>query len=213
LESLDARRGRGVITFSRGVPQRFGSVNWGRTSVGFSGVVPKSAPGVVFLVSESREVMNVRQASQYLGISPGYAVPFTSLRARFRIQTWLILRSIQRSRMVFLSFPTIAKFECGNLALSDVTVTAYPGRIPRYCDACRTFITSRDSLTRNTTPGALRHTPLNPTTGAPQLTLPNLWGTPREKVMTPRHAERQGFQAAVVLTIGGYFRQSMGSRG
>src|SRR2546421_5895231 len=26
--------------------------------------------GVAFLVSESREVMNVRQASQYLGISP-----------------------------------------------------------------------------------------------------------------------------------------------
>ena len=26
--------------------------------------------GVAFLVNESREVMNVRQASQYLGISP-----------------------------------------------------------------------------------------------------------------------------------------------
>jgi excisionase family DNA binding protein len=30
----------------------------------------RSGAGVTFLVNESREVMNVRQASQYLGISP-----------------------------------------------------------------------------------------------------------------------------------------------
>ena len=34
------------------------------------GLGVSSGAGVTFLVNESREVMNVRQASQYLGISP-----------------------------------------------------------------------------------------------------------------------------------------------
>ena len=34
------------------------------------GLGVNSSAGVTFLVTESREVMNVRQASQYLGISP-----------------------------------------------------------------------------------------------------------------------------------------------
>src|SRR5258707_5408623 len=85
--------------------------------------------------------------------------------------------------------------------------------MPRYCDACRTFITSRDSLTRNTTPGALRHTPLNPTTGAPKFTLPNLWGTPREKVMTPRHTERQGIPSRSCPNNRGLFQAINGYSG
>ena len=94
---------RGVITFSRGVPQRFGSVNWGAPVVGFSGVC-LSAPGVVFLVSESREVMNVRQASQYLGISPNTLyryitegeIPAFKLGNRWKLRKTILDRWMER---------------------------------------------------------------------------------------------------------------------
>jgi excisionase family DNA binding protein len=85
------------------VPQKFGSVNWGAPAVGFSGVSP-SAPGVVLLVSESREVMNVRQASQYLGISPDTLyryitegeIPAFKLGNRWKLRKTILDRWMER---------------------------------------------------------------------------------------------------------------------
>jgi excisionase family DNA binding protein len=95
---------RGVITLSRGVPQ--GSVRQrqlGCTSGRVSGVC-LSAPGVLFLVSESREVMNVRQASQYLGISPDTLyryitegeIPAFKLGNRWKLRKTILDRWMER---------------------------------------------------------------------------------------------------------------------
>jgi excisionase family DNA binding protein len=85
------------------VPQGFGSVNWGAPVVGLSGV-SRSAPGVVFLVNESREVMNVRQASQYLGISPDTLyryitegeIPAFKLGNRWKLRKTILDRWMER---------------------------------------------------------------------------------------------------------------------
>ena len=85
------------------MPQKFGSVNWGAPVVGSSGV-SLSAPGVVFLVSESREVMNVRQASQYLGISPDTLyryitegeIPAFKLGNRWKLRKTILDRWMER---------------------------------------------------------------------------------------------------------------------
>ena len=82
---------------------RFGSVNWGAPAVGFWRRV-SSAPGVVFLVSESREVMNVRQASQYLGISPDTLyryitegeIPAFKLGNRWKLRKTILDRWMER---------------------------------------------------------------------------------------------------------------------
>src|SRR6516225_12173950 len=62
--------------------------------------------------------------------------------------------------------------------------------MPRYCDACRTFITSRDSLTRNAHP-----IPHAPRTGVPAprflLGSNDLAGRGLAHVMSPEMAERQ----------------------
>src|SRR5580698_2679791 len=65
-------------------------------------------------------------------------------------------------------FPAIAQLECGNLAFGDVTVERIRAD-PRYFDACRTFITSRDLFTRIATPAPITR-PIQPF-GAPLPTL------------------------------------------
>ena len=85
------------------MPQRFGSVNWGAPVVGLAACV-FSTPGVVFLVSESREVMNVRQASQYLGISPDTLyryitegeIPAFKLGNRWKLRKTILDRWMER---------------------------------------------------------------------------------------------------------------------
>src|SRR6266404_2381749 len=77
----------------------------------------------------------------------------------------------------FPKFPTIAEFECGNLAFSDVAVQRIRGdsqilrRLPHIHHFAR-------FTHENTTPGALDTRRQNPTAGAPQLTLPNLGARP-----------------------------------
>jgi excisionase family DNA binding protein len=79
------------------------SVNWGAPTVGFCGVC-FCAPGVVFLVNESREVMNVRQASQYLGISPDTLyryitegeIPAFKLGNRWKLRKTILDRWMER---------------------------------------------------------------------------------------------------------------------
>jgi excisionase family DNA binding protein len=92
---------RGVITLSRGVPQKVSQRQLGRTS----GRVPAACVlGVVFLVSESREVMNVRQASQYLGISPDTLyryitegeIPAFKLGNRWKLRKTILDRWMER---------------------------------------------------------------------------------------------------------------------
>ena len=61
-------------------------------------------PGVAFLVSESREVMNVRQASQYLGISPDTLyryitegeIPAFKLGNRWKLRKTILDRWMER---------------------------------------------------------------------------------------------------------------------
>ena len=61
-------------------------------------------PGIVFLVSESREVMNVRQASQYLGISPDTLyryitegeIPAFKLGNRWKLRKTILDRWMER---------------------------------------------------------------------------------------------------------------------
>ena len=61
-------------------------------------------PGIVFFVSESREVMNVRQASQYLGISPDTLyryitegeIPAFKLGNRWKLRKTILDRWMER---------------------------------------------------------------------------------------------------------------------
>jgi len=63
-----------------------------------------SMAGVAFLVSESREVMNVRQASQYLGISPDTLyryitegeIPAFKLGNRWKLRKTILDRWMER---------------------------------------------------------------------------------------------------------------------
>src|SRR5260370_42532268 len=72
-------------------------------AVGFTARVAQ-APGVVFSVSESREVMNVRQASQYLGISPDTLdryitegeIPAFKLGNRWKLRKTILDRWMER---------------------------------------------------------------------------------------------------------------------
>jgi excisionase family DNA binding protein len=90
------------------------NANTGRTSansaasvgvhrwVGVSGVC--LGAGVAFLVNESREVMNVRQASQYLGISPDTLyryitegeIPAFKLGNRWKLRKTILDRWMER---------------------------------------------------------------------------------------------------------------------
>jgi excisionase family DNA binding protein len=83
------------------------SVNSGASTgvhhmVGLSGVC--SDAGVAFLVNESREVMNVRQASQYLGISPDTLyryitegeIPAFKLGNRWKLRKTILDRWMER---------------------------------------------------------------------------------------------------------------------
>jgi excisionase family DNA binding protein len=63
-----------------------------------------SGAGVTFLVNESREVMNVRQASQYLGISPDTLyryitegeIPAFKLGNRWKLRKTILDRWMER---------------------------------------------------------------------------------------------------------------------
>jgi excisionase family DNA binding protein len=63
-----------------------------------------ATPGAVFSVSESREVMNVRQASQYLGISPDTLyryitegeIPAFKLGNRWKLRKTILDRWMER---------------------------------------------------------------------------------------------------------------------
>jgi excisionase family DNA binding protein len=81
----------------------FRSVNRGAPSGRVYGVCAQ-APGVVFSVIESREVMNVRQASQYLGISPDTLyryitegeIPAFKLGNRWKLRKTILDRWMER---------------------------------------------------------------------------------------------------------------------
>lgn len=68
------------------------------------GVGVSSGAGVTFLVNESREVMNVRQASQYLGISPDTLyryitegeIPAFKLGNRWKLRKTILDRWMER---------------------------------------------------------------------------------------------------------------------
>ena len=70
--------------------------------LGFQACV--SSAGVAFLVNESREVMNVRQASQYLGISPDTLyryitegeIPAFKLGNRWKLRKTILDRWMER---------------------------------------------------------------------------------------------------------------------
>ena len=98
--------GGDVITLERGAPHGFRSASRGapdgRDYGKISGV--SSNAGVAFLVSESREVMNVRQASQYLGISPDTLyryitegeIPAFKLGNRWKLRKTILDRWMER---------------------------------------------------------------------------------------------------------------------
>jgi len=73
----------------------------GAANAGSQGVKEK---GWMFLVSESREVMNVRQASQYLGISPDTLyryitegeIPAFKLGNRWKLRKTILDRWMER---------------------------------------------------------------------------------------------------------------------
>ncbi|MGA2098153.1 MAG: helix-turn-helix domain-containing protein [Candidatus Acidiferrum sp.] len=68
------------------------------------GLGVRSGAGVTFFVNESREVMNVRQASQYLGISPDTLyryitegeIPAFKLGNRWKLRKTILDRWMER---------------------------------------------------------------------------------------------------------------------
>ena len=82
--------------------QRIRSADEVQRAVVISGVC--SNAGVAFLVIESREVMNVRQASQYLGISPDTLyryitegeIPAFKLGNRWKLRKTILDRWMER---------------------------------------------------------------------------------------------------------------------
>ncbi len=80
----------------------FRSVGWVHRWLAVSGVSLDA--GVAFLVNESREVMNVRQASQYLGISPDTLyryitegeIPAFKLGNRWKLRKTILDRWMER---------------------------------------------------------------------------------------------------------------------
>ena len=89
-------------------------------------------------------------------------------------------------------FPTIAEFECGNFAFRDVTVQRVRGdsqilrRLPHVHHFARFTHEELDPWRTEDTRHSTDHwcTPVDAA---------EPWGTPRDKVMTPRISERQGF--------------------
>src|SRR5437879_62338 len=81
-----------------------GSPQRKRGAASGSGFKVSSDAGVAFLVSESREVMNVRQASQYLGISPDTLyryitegeIPAFKLGNRWKLRKTILDRWMER---------------------------------------------------------------------------------------------------------------------
>jgi len=75
-----------------------------RGALGSGGFGVCSGAGVTFLVNESREVMNVRQASQYLGISPDTLyryitegeIPAFKLGNRWKLRKTILDRWMER---------------------------------------------------------------------------------------------------------------------
>jgi excisionase family DNA binding protein len=91
-----------VIKLARAAPPEIRSAN--RGALGSGGVWRRSGAGVTFLVNESREVMNVRQASQYLGISPDTLyryitegeIPAFKLGNRWKLRKTILDRWMER---------------------------------------------------------------------------------------------------------------------
>src|ERR1700756_1773049 len=92
----------------------------------------------------------------------------------------------------FPKFPTVAKLECGNLAFSDVTVQRIRGdsqilrRLPHIHHFARFTHEEHD-------PWRTEDTPIPPDHWCTPVDAAEPWGTPRDKVMTPRLTDRQGF--------------------
>jgi excisionase family DNA binding protein len=84
------------------VPSDVRSAGRAQSSVANFAIHPDA--GVAFLVSESREVMNVRQASQYLGISPDTLyryitegeIPAFKLGNRWKLRKTILDRWMER---------------------------------------------------------------------------------------------------------------------
>jgi excisionase family DNA binding protein len=95
-----------VITLARGAPRGFRSAAGVHRTVEITNRISgvSSNAGVAFLVSESREVMNVRQASQYLGISPDTLyryitegeIPAFKLGNRWKLRKTILDRWMER---------------------------------------------------------------------------------------------------------------------
>ena len=95
-----------VITLARGAPRGFAAHGGVHRTVEITGKISgvSSNAGVAFLVSESREVMNVRQASQYLGISPDTLyryitegeIPAFKLGNRWKLRKTILDRWMER---------------------------------------------------------------------------------------------------------------------
>jgi excisionase family DNA binding protein len=77
---------------------------WGEQMVQHTSASWRVRDRVTFLVSESREVMNVRQASQYLGISPDTLyryitegeIPAFKLGNRWKLRKTILDRWMER---------------------------------------------------------------------------------------------------------------------
>jgi excisionase family DNA binding protein len=91
-----------VIKLARAAPRNIRSAAGVPLAVVGLGV--SSGAGVTFLVNESREVMNVRQASQYLGISPDTLyryitegeIPAFKLGNRWKLRKTILDRWMER---------------------------------------------------------------------------------------------------------------------
>ena len=96
------------ITLCTGRTSKSPQSVWGAFPVVLFGMYVCSAyrlgAGVAFLVNESREVMNVRQASQYLGISPDTLyryitegeIPAFKLGNRWKLRKTILDRWMER---------------------------------------------------------------------------------------------------------------------
>lgn len=85
------------------------------------------------------------------------------------------------------------------------------GLIPRYWEACRTFITSRDSLTRNATLSARRSRSERRRTFTPNRNSPQV--RPVVPLCHPAHPTVKPFSSAVVLRMPGILGNSPGIAG
>src|SRR5580658_9032942 len=113
--------------------------------------------------------------------------------------------------MVFRSFQRLPNLNAG-ISPSVMYRYSVSGEIPRYCDACRTFITSRDSFTRNATLASDHAQNLIPP-GAPSRHSGTARARPVLAFMTSRYGEGQGILCRSCPKNTGSFRQLLGIYG